>query len=152
VAAAFTAGPERTVEGGADETFAGVHPIDSAVARRPAAAQPTAAQPTARADLAAGTAGRVLDRTSTRPATATRRSSAPPRGRRPRRIRPRWAPDPRRDAARLDRVLFPDGVPDLPDRVQDTYDRMDLRFAVDVLMGNREPARRRARTGTPPPR
>jgi hypothetical protein len=41
-------------------------------------------------------------------------------------------------------VLFPDGEPELPDVMQQRYDRMDLRYAIDVLMGNRELARRLA--------
>jgi hypothetical protein len=42
-------------------------------------------------------------------------------------------------------VLFPDGPPgDLPDTLQERYDRMNLRYAVGVLMTNRDLARRLA--------
>jgi hypothetical protein len=41
-------------------------------------------------------------------------------------------------------VLFPDGEPALPDTLQERYDRMDLRFAIGVLMDNRDLARRLA--------
>jgi hypothetical protein len=47
-------------------------------------------------------------------------------------------------AARLGRVLFPEGEPHLADFLQERYDRMDLRHAVGVLMGNRDLARRLA--------
>jgi hypothetical protein len=50
-----------------------------------------------------------------------------------------------RESERLSRVLFPDGEPLLPDTLQDRYDRMDLRYAIGVLMGNRDLARRLAR-------
>ena len=49
-----------------------------------------------------------------------------------------------RDGARLRRVLFPDGEPPLADSLQEHYDRMDLRFAIGVLMGNRDLVRRLA--------
>jgi hypothetical protein len=41
-------------------------------------------------------------------------------------------------------VLFPGGEPALPDTLQERYDRMDLRYAIGVLMGNRDLARRLA--------
>ena len=41
-------------------------------------------------------------------------------------------------------MLFPDGEPPLADTLQEHYDRMDLRFAIGVLMGNRDLARRLA--------
>jgi hypothetical protein len=45
----------------------------------------------------------------------------------------------------MDRVLFPDGPPgDLPDTLQERYDRMNLRYAVGVLMTNRDLVRRLA--------
>jgi len=44
----------------------------------------------------------------------------------------------------LSRVLFPDGEPALPERLQERSDRMDLRYAIDVLMGNRDVVRRLA--------
>ncbi len=51
---------------------------------------------------------------------------------------------PERNSARLSRVLFPDGEPPLPDTLQEHYDRMDLRHAIGVLMGNRDLTRRLA--------
>jgi hypothetical protein len=41
-------------------------------------------------------------------------------------------------------VLFPDGEPTLAGTLQERYDRMDLRFAIGVLMGNRDLTRRLA--------
>jgi hypothetical protein len=47
-------------------------------------------------------------------------------------------------------VLFPDGEPALPDTLQESYDPMDLRYAIGVLMGNRDLVRRvAAETGMP---
>jgi hypothetical protein len=54
------------------------------------------------------------------------------------------AADPVRESARLGRVLFPDGEPTLADSLQGCYERMDLDFAITVLMGNRDLARRLA--------
>jgi hypothetical protein len=44
----------------------------------------------------------------------------------------------------MSHVLFPDGEPPVDDSQQERYDRMDLRFAIGVLMGNRDLARRLA--------
>ena len=44
----------------------------------------------------------------------------------------------------MSRVLFPEGEPTLADSLQERYDRMDLRFAIAVLMGNRDLSRRLA--------
>ena len=41
----------------------------------------------------------------------------------------------------MSHVLFPDGEPALDDSQQARYDRMDLRFAIGALMGNRDLAR-----------
>ncbi len=49
-----------------------------------------------------------------------------------------------RQGARISRVLFPHGEPPLADSLQERYDHMDLRFAVGVLMGNRNLTRRLA--------
>jgi hypothetical protein len=47
-------------------------------------------------------------------------------------------------------VLFSDGEPALPHSLRERYDRMDLRYAVGVLMDNRDLARRlTADTGLP---
>jgi len=51
---------------------------------------------------------------------------------------------PSREAARLGRVLFPDGEPPLADTLQERYDHMDLPWAIAVLMGNRDLVRRLA--------
>ncbi|NYJ05293.1 HNH endonuclease signature motif containing protein [Petropleomorpha daqingensis] len=80
------------------------------------------------------------------------RRPAPRRPARP--CRPAGRRDSVRPASqrrRIDRVLFPHGAPDdLPDTLQERYDRMDLRYAVSVLMTNRDLARRlAAETGTP---
>jgi hypothetical protein len=57
-----------------------------------------------------------------------------------------------REAARVDRLLSPGGGGHLPDRLQEHHDRMDLQYAVDVLMGNRELLRRlAAEAGTASP-
>ena len=45
---------------------------------------------------------------------------------------------------------FPDGEPALPDTLQRHYDRMDLHFAIGVLMGNRDVVRRLAAEAGPP--
>jgi hypothetical protein len=52
--------------------------------------------------------------------------------------------EPAREGARLSHVLFPDGEPPLADSLQERYDRMDLRFAIGVLMGHRDLFRRLA--------
>ena len=57
----------------------------------------------------------------------------------------------RHERPRLSRVLFPTANL-LADALQERYDRMDLRFAIGVLMGNRDlthasPPRRSALTG-----
>lgn len=44
----------------------------------------------------------------------------------------------------MSRILFPDGAPALPATIQDFYDRLDLRYAIGVLTGNRDLARRLA--------
>jgi hypothetical protein len=131
----------RTVDGSqAAEPAAhvGVHPIDDTVGRHPDDAAPA-------------------DRHPSRPATGHPRRRRPVDPRRPGAWRPRRGPRgrhgvarvsppgrTRRSTDRLGRVLFPDGEPALPDVIQERYDRMDLRFAIDVLMGNRDLARRLA--------
>ena len=57
---------------------------------------------------------------------------------------------PARDSARLSRVLFPEGEPPLPDTLQQHYDRMNLRYAIGVLMDNRDLVRRLAAEGRVP--
>ncbi len=123
--------------------------------RRPAPHRRTAARPRRRE--AAPPPGRPLRR---------RRARRPPRrsgaatGAPPDRPRPPAGPAPGQPAlrsprasgslagstesARLSRVLFPDGEPTLADSLQEHYDRLDLRFAIGVLMGNRDLVRRLA--------
>jgi len=100
--------------------YVGVPPFDQLSGRRagdaPAASRPTPAR---------SAAERVPD--CRRP--AGRRDSVRPAAQR----------------RRIDRVLFPDGPPgDLPDTLQERYDRMNLRYAVGVLMTNRDLVRRLA--------
>jgi hypothetical protein len=127
---------------GTPDPFVGVHPIDTAIGRRP-----TDAPPDPQAEAGPGNE-RLLRRRPRRrrtaaPATPRARARRPPDGHSRRRT---GAVDttPARGAARLSRVLFPDGEPVLPDTLQEHYDRMDLRYAVGVLMGNRDVARRMA--------
>ena len=50
------------------------------------------------------------------------------------------------------RASSPDGEPTLPDSFQERYDHLDLRFAIGVLMGNRDLTRRlAAEAGVPAP-
>jgi hypothetical protein len=57
---------------------------------------------------------------------------------------------PTRESARLRRALFPDGEPTLPTSFHERYDRMDLRYAIGVLMAHRDFTRRlAAESGVP---
>jgi hypothetical protein len=47
-------------------------------------------------------------------------------------------------ATAMTRVLFPDGPPPLPDAMHVNGERMDMRYVVGVLMGNRDLERRLA--------
>ena len=135
--AAFTKGlagieAPGTVEGAA--AFVGVHPLDDVTGRRP-----TDAPPVAR-DLAAPH-GRALRR---QPASRQRPGSGRQHPRRPAGRR-RCAPaGPVGDPTRLSRTLFPEGEPTLAESLQEGYDRLDLRFALGVLLDNRDLARRLA--------
>ena len=100
--------------------YVGVPPFDQLSGRRagdaPAASRPTPAR---------SAAERVPDR---RRPTGRRESVRPAAQRR-----------------RIERVLFPEGPPgDLPDTLQERYDRMNLLYGVGVLMTNRDLARRLA--------
>jgi hypothetical protein len=162
--AAFTTGlagvdTACTAEGTA--AFTGVHPIDDVAGRRPADAQQIN-----RDAEDAPSPGRTM-----RPRPGERRPAAParhpalashrrpahrPPNRRPERSSRRVAlgaaspAPPARAAARLSRLLFPDAEPPLGDTLQAGYDRLDLRFAIGVLMGNRDLARRLAAEATVP--
>lgn len=137
--------------------FIGVHPIDTAVGGRP-----TDAPPVDDVGQVAACPGRQPGR---RPVPKRRRGSGRPGGRRsaapvgpagragrradrrPGRLvaagnTPRTGPAP--EGAHLSRLLFPDGEPALAATIQERFDRMDLHFAIGVLMGNRDLARRLA--------
>lgn len=136
--------------------FLGVHPIDDAAGRRPADAPPLVPD-----GEPAPAPGRRLPR---RPSSPRRqgphrpgeRRAATPTGRaaaaagpanRSSRRRTAGAglfTGPARAGIRLSRVLFPHGEPPLADSLQERCDPMDLRFAVGVLMGNRDLTRRLA--------
>jgi hypothetical protein len=117
--AAFTTGLEGLHGRAAGlSAFAGVHPVDQTPGRSPGD-------------------GSTPGRPACTPTTGVSPRRRPARARRP---GPRG---PRRTGG-LGRVLFPDGEPALPDVIQERYDRMDLRYAIDVLMGNRELTRRLA--------
>ena len=139
------------------DPFLGVHPIDD-VAGRPPTVTP-AGNGDGDLDPPPGRALRRRSHPTRRP--APRRPGARgadarlgrtsragrPAGRRPGPVAAPGAASsagPTRDAARLGRVLFPDGEPALADSLQEHYDRMDLRFAIGVLMGNRDLTRRLA--------
>ena len=154
--AAFAGG----VDGGAtgtssgDDAFAGVHPIDAAVGRR------RAEPPHDRSDVPPNSPTVPLPRGRRRPGarpatprsdtrTGTRLRPAGPGG--ARRMRRAPAPGPTRpavsastEAAALDRILFPDGAPPRPAPREAHYERMSMAWAIDVLMGSRDAARRRA--------
>jgi hypothetical protein len=56
-------------------------------------------------------------------------------------LSPATAPDP---ATAMTRALFPDGPPSLPDAMPVNGERIDMRYVVGVLMGNRDLERRLA--------
>ncbi|TYP88105.1 HNH endonuclease signature motif containing protein [Blastococcus xanthinilyticus] len=128
-------GAPTTPAGGADP-YAGVAPFDTTVGRRPAEAP-------------APDRERRRPAPPTRPAPPARRCSPLPGPAGPGRSRSRRAGAPRttvgvaRESVRLGRVLFPDGPPDLAPPAPLPFDRLDMAFAIGVLMGNRDAARRR---------
>jgi hypothetical protein len=155
--AAFTLGlagadAEETADTDGRTPFVGVHPVDDVVGRRS-----TDAGPVSQDSDNVRRLGRVLRRRPSqrhrpgprRPGErpSERHTAAPlghpdragrPANRRPghlKALRPAATAEPVREAARLSRVLFPGGEPTLPDRLQERYDRMDLRYAIGVLMG-----------------
>jgi hypothetical protein len=144
---------------GATDPFAGVHPIDTATGRRPTDAPPPDL------DVGAGvgrTPRRPLRRRPGPPRhprvrRPAERSPAAPGGHPGRAVRPTGQRSPRhagvettartgpaRASARLSRVLFPDGEPALAETLQERSERMDLAWAIGVLMGNRDLTRRLA--------
>lgn len=143
---------------GGPDAFVGVHPIDDVVGRRPSPA--LRLDPTGEVDPPSG---RLLRRRRPgrprRPGAERPRAghTAPPAervvraGHRPSRSSGRLptagatAPNgPARESERMRRVLFPAGEPALGDSLQERYDRMDLPWAIGVLMSNRDLTRRLA--------
>lgn len=47
-----------------------------------------------------------------------------------------------RESSRLDRVLYPDGAPERPAPAEVGNDRLDMAYAIGVLMANRDLVRR----------
>jgi hypothetical protein len=127
-------------DGAAAPAYVGVLPIDTRVGRRPFDAPPTSSP-----------------RDTGRPRTR-RHPAGSPRAGRPAHRRPgrRTAFDrpsgstAERQSARVSRVLYPDGEPPLADSLQERYDRMNLRYALGDLMGNRDMTRRLAAEGRTP--
>jgi hypothetical protein len=159
--AAFTVGlpgidADRTIDQAAGTTpFVGVHPVDDVVGRRPTDAPPPAEDADGIPPLDRALRHGAPSRPGTRAPRKRRPTASVEHSRRPgqaARRRPGLlarsgaarAVVPAREVARLGRVLFPEGEPQLPESLQERYDRMDLRHAVGVLMGNRDLARRLA--------
>ncbi|PRY40211.1 HNH endonuclease [Geodermatophilus tzadiensis] len=129
------------------DPFTGVHPIDAEIGRRPVAArcQSGEAQPTRSAQRRRTTAGRRGSGSSRPggPAPRPRRSPAGPRaGRAP--ARPRRSGSVQQGVAAMRQALFPVGEPSLADTMPVSGERMDLRYAVGVLMNHRDLLRRLA--------
>jgi hypothetical protein len=154
--AAFTAGlagvnGDLTDTAAGEEAFVGVHPIDTVVGRRPTDAPALEPEP-----RLVPPSGRALPRRTrpTRPLAPGRPDRRPITRRSGRRHRPVAGAhtETSRESARMGRLLFPGGEPALAGALQERYDRMDLRYAVSVLMGNRDLARRlAAEAGVPAP-
>jgi Domain of unknown function (DUF222)/HNH endonuclease len=139
------------------DPFVGVHPLDDIAGRRPT--DPPAVNQDGDVDPPHGRALRRRSGPPRRPGPrrpgegrAAARVGRATRAGRPANRRPgrlvtldgASPAGPSREAARLSRVLFPDGEPTLADSLQERYDRMDLRYAIGILMGNRDLARRLA--------
>jgi hypothetical protein len=154
----------RTTErAGATDPFIGVHPIDDVTGRRPTDTSVMDQDGDDDAPLGRALCRRSSKRRRPGPRRPGERRAAVPAGHHPRSARTAHrrarrlvslegatAAGPTREATRLSRVLFPDGEPTLADALQERYDRMDLRFAIGVLMGNRDLTRRlAAETGRP---
>lgn len=120
--AAFTGGlPGLSDTSPARDEWAGVHPVDLQMERRPSAADPvaTAASRPVRARPGSRRPGRRRDRHNAS-----------------KRLRPTCPAVP------IGATLFPDGEPPLPDAMPTGGERMDVRYVVGVLMGNRDLVRR----------
>jgi uncharacterized protein DUF222/HNH endonuclease len=141
---ARVAGAEPTTA----DPFTGVHPIDVEAGRRPAppldAVLDRGRRPARQRGTTVGGRGRrSWTRTgggSTRPAPAGPTRSGWSTGRR----RSPQAPGVERTVAAMSRALFPTGEPPLPEAVHVNGERMDLRYAVGVLMSHRDLVRRLA--------
>ncbi|MGY1616005.1 DUF222 domain-containing protein [Geodermatophilus sp. SYSU D00691] len=170
----------ESTDAATDQAFAGIAPFDTTPGRRPTdsprtEAPPADALPTEgpTTDAAGPAPRRRSRRRPRRPALAPRRPAPRPDSGRPGSRRPGNAragsaragarpgipphrgtppaPGPTALRARLDATLFPHGAPDLPETIQDRYDPLDVRYAVGVLMGNRDLLRRlAAEAGVPP--
>jgi hypothetical protein len=95
-----------------DAPFVGVHPLDTAIRRRP------------------------------RPTTRSGRPSRAPAARSDRVTRPRNAHHGRGVSPPIGSIVFPGGEPALPEAMQANGERADIRYVVGVLMGNRDLVRR----------
>ena len=102
------------------DPYAGVHPIDASVGRRPTPDRPGGSGPRP-------------------PGRRARRRG----DRRPRTRRAAFPRSAAHESRRLDRVLFPGGAPERPEVGDVPNDRMDMAWAIGVLMGNRDLVRRR---------
>ncbi|SFE08477.1 hypothetical protein [Blastococcus tunisiensis] len=146
--------------------FAGVHPIDTGAGRRPDAPPTAPANPLSSEPSRSHGRRRAATRRSARgPGSRPRPATPDPAAGRPAALghstpsglRRRYRSQPgsircsrRTDltasarAAAISTTLFPDGEPDLPDAMRANGERMDVRYVVGVLMGNRDLARRLA--------
>jgi hypothetical protein len=147
-----------------DEHFVGVHPIDVTTGRRPslepapdaAGPHPTTPTPevagrTTRRHRAVRRRGGPAGATPRSTGRGTRRGNSRPRtvspGRRPvdgRRPTPTRPNPPVAGVAAISDGLFPGGEPVLAEVMPVGGERMDVRYVVGVLMGNRDLARRLA--------
>ena len=131
------------------DPFTGVHPVDVEVGRRPVevtAVHTGSAGARSRSRTAPGRGRRR------RPGSRPGRGSMPPTApascavRRSGRVRrrPEATPASGESVAAMSRALFPSGEPPLPEAMPVNGERMDLRYAVGVLMGHRDLVRRLA--------
>lgn len=109
--------------------FAGVHPIDTVVGRRPPARTEPAED--------GSTGQRLLTPGSRRPRNTRRPAGPAP-------VRPTRSRRGGTGGATVGATLFPDGEPQLPHAMPAGGERMDVRYVIGVLMGNRDLVRRLA--------
>jgi hypothetical protein len=105
------------------EAFVGVHPVDTRVGRRPVPTHTVARAPAGRSDR--GTRSTLRGRRRTAGVGVIRHGRGPAEG-------------------LVGAALFPDGEPALPEAMPVGGERMDVRYVVGVLMGNRDLMRRLA--------